>query len=499
MATSENELFENALSKRAASRDNVDFLYERLANEIACLIESGTLQPGDRLPSVRAYSQTQGVSLSTVLQAYRSLEDRQLVEARPQSGYYVRPQVRHRPDEPGISSPPLQAQQVSVSTLILEVAASALDPQVTPLSAAIPSPDLLPTEALMRTLACVARGGGRHRSSYLIPLGDQELRQEISRRNLTRGCVIPADALMITNGCMEALTISLRCVAREGSTIAVESPTYFGILQLIESLHMKALEIPTHPRHGISLEALEQAMRRHEIAACIVMPNFHNPLGCSMTDEHKQQLVDLARSYRVPLIGDDLYGDLYFMPPQPTSLLTFDRDDERRVVMHCGSFSKTLAPGFRIGWLAPGRHMETAVRIKLASTISSAAPLQLATAAFLKRGGYDRHLRRLRQAFAHNIDRMLDAVGAHFPPGTRATRPRGGFVLWIALPEAVDAVSLYQQALQKKISIAPGPIFSATDGYRNHIRLNGGYPWSGDIEQALKTLGRLVSTMNRAA
>lgn len=469
------------------------FLYEQLANAIARQIDSGSLKPGDRLPSVRTFSMTHGVSLSTALQAYRSLEGRMLLEARPQSGYYVRSTVRFRPDEPGMTMPALDARKVTAGELILQVTASVLDQDVTPLGAAIPSPDLLPTESLMTILARVARSGGAQRTSYMTPSGFEELRAEISRRSLERGRVITPEEIIVTNGCMEALSICLRSVAREGAIIAVESPTYFGILQLIESLHMKALEIPTDPRSGISIEALEKAMQTHDITACIVMPNFHNPLGCVMPDERKQQLVDLARAQQVPLIEDDLYGDLYFESPHPASLLSFDYEDDRRVVLHCSSFSKTLAPGFRIGWCVPGPlYLEPSKRIKLASTISSAAPMQMAIAAYLKQGGYDRHLRRLRQSFSHNIDRLADAIGRHFPEGTLATRPKGGFVVWVELPVHVDAITLYREALQHRISIAPGPIFSATKGYRNCIRLNGGYPWSEQLDVALKTLGQLA-------
>lgn len=474
------------------AKEKSTFLYEKLANAIARQIDSGSLKPGDRLPSVRTFSHTHGVSLSTALQAYRSLEGRMLLEARPQSGYYVRPQVRYRPGEPGITKPALDAREVSTGDLIQQVTASVLEQDVKPLGAAIPSPDLLPTEALMSILARVARKGGVYRTSYLTPSGFEDLRKEISRRSLERGWVTAPEEVVITNGCMEALTICLRSVAREGAVIAVESPTYFGILQLIESCHMKALEIPTDPRTGISIEALEKAMESNDIKACIVMPNFHNPLGCVMPDERKQRLVDLARAHRVPLIEDDLYGDLYFEPPHPASLLYFDKEDDHRVVLHCSSFSKTLAPGFRIGWCVPGPYLGLAKRIKLASTISSAAPMQMAIAAYLQRGGYDRHLRRLRQSFAHNIDRLVDAIGRHFPEGTLATRPRGGFVLWVELPKSVDAIALYRVALRHKISIAPGPIFSATKGYQNCIRLNGGYPWSEQLDEALKTLGHLA-------
>jgi len=468
------------------------FLYEQLASSITQLIDVGTLQPGDRLPSVRKLSKKRGVSVSTVLQAYRHLEDCRLVEARPQSGFYVRPQVRKRPTEPKISDPPLEVTEVEVSELVMRVLETVADPDVVPLGAAVPSPDLLPTDRLNRVLAAVARRGGSEINTYLVPQGYAPLRHEIARRALDWGCSLSSDDVLITGGCLQALSLSLHAVARAGDTIAVESPAYFGVLQLLESLHMRALEIPTCPREGMNVTALAHAIRQEPLKACLVTPNFHNPLGSLMPEADKKRLVDLCAHHEIPLIEDDLYGDLYFEPPRPKSLKAFDRTGN---VLQCGSFSKTLAPGYRIGWVVPGRFSRAVQRAKLASTISTAAPLQVALAAFLRKGSFDHHLRSLRRAFADNLERMTQAVGEFFPEGTRATRPRGGFVLWVELPETVRALDLYREALKHRISIAPGPIFSTTGQYAHFIRLSGGYPWSDRTQQGLQTLGRLATTL----
>ena len=465
------------------------FLYEQLATTISKLIDIGTLKPGDRLPSVRKLSKKRGVSISTVLQAYRHLEDSCLVEARPQSGFYVRPQVRNRPTEPAISDPPLAAAEVEVGELAMKGLEAVADPAVVPLGAAIPSPDLLPSVRLNRALATIARRAGPEINTYLLPQGYEPLRQEIARRALDWGCSLSRDDFLITCGCLQALSLCLRAVARAGDTIAVESPAYFGVLQLIESLHMKALEIPTCPREGLNVDALAQAIEQESVTACLVTPNFSNPLGSLMPDAQKRALVDLCARHEIPLIEDDLYGDLYFEPPRPRSLKAFDQTG---LVLHCGSFSKTLAPGYRIGWVTPGRFAKEVRRAKMASTISTATPLQMALTEFLQQGGYDRHLRTLRRAFASNLERMTQAVGEYFPEGTCATRPMGGFVLWVELPEKVNAMRLYHEALQHNISITPGPIFSATGEFGQCIRLSGGYPWSDRIEQSLQTVGQLA-------
>lgn len=468
------------------------FLYERVATSITRLIDVGTLKPGDRLPSVRRFSKKHGVSISTVLQAYRHLEDNRLVEARPQSGFYVRPQVRNRPTEPKISRPPLAPKEVDVSDLVMEVFETATDPDIVPLGAAIPSPDLLPTMKLNRVLASVARRAGYESNTYLLPQGHEPLRHEIARRALDWGCTLARDEIIITCGCLQAVSLSLRAVARAGDTIAVESPAYFGVLQLIESLHMKTLEIPTCPRDGIDVDALEVALQRKSVSACLVTPNFQNPLGSKMPEANKKALVELLERYETPLVEDDLYGDLYFEPPRPKSLKAYDRTGN---VLQCGSFSKTLAPGYRIGWVVPGRFLDQVRRIKLATTISTAAPIQIAIAEFLQKGNFEYHLRSLRRAFACNLERMTQAIGEFFPEGTLVTRPKGGFVLWVELPENQKALDLYRRACRHKISIAPGPIFSSTGQYDHCFRLNGGYPWSSRIEEALETLGKLATKL----
>lgn len=464
------------------------FLYDQLVAFFSKLIEVGTLRPGDRLPSVRHLSRKRGVSVSTVLRAYRLLEDQRLIEARPQSGYFVRARLRPHPLEPRPASAAPSPCRVNISDLVIEVLESIPDPDIVPLSAAVPSLDLLPTRRLNRMMASVARTAGASGNRYSLPLGEEDLRAEIARRLADGGMALAPDDLLITCGCMEALALSLRAIARPGDAIAVESPAYFGVLQLIESLDMQALEIPMHPRHGLDIEALVAAIDKKPIAACLVTPNFHNPLGSLMPDAHKAALVAEMSVRGIPIIEDDIYGELHFGPTRPVSLQSFDHAGE---VLHCGSFSKTLAPGYRIGWLAPGRFMAEVKRIKYATTIAAPPLPQMALASYLHHGGYDRHLRSLRRIFAGNLQRMTHAVAEFFPEGTRATQPQGGFVLWVEMPESVDALALYRTALRQKISIAPGPIFTATRGYRHCIRLNGGYPWSDQIEGALSKLGNL--------
>ncbi len=469
--------------------DTGAMLYERVASTVESMIERGVLRPGERVPSVRVLSRQHGVSMSTAFQAYYLLENKGLIEARARSGYYVRLAARGLPPEPNATRSSSVARRVGVDELVSRVFRAAADPSIVQLGAASPSAELLPIARLKAATMKVLRAGGDAGSSYCFPPGDLGLRRQIARRAPEWGGSLSAEEIVITNGCAEALHLALRAVARPGDTIAIESPTYFGILQTIESLGMKAIEIATSPRDGMSLDALDIALRKHPVKACLVVANFNQPLGSLMPDSNKERLVAMLAKRNIPLIEDDIYGDLYFGTRRPRNARAYDRDGR---VLLCGSFSKTLAPGYRVGWVAPGCYQEQVERLKLMTSIATASLPQVAIAEFLHSGGYDRHLGRLRNAFATQTQLMTQAICAWFPAGTRVTRPAGGFVLWVELPKGTDAMALHALALEQKISIAPGPIFSPKGGYTNFIRLTCGNPWSNRIESAVRTLGRLA-------
>ncbi|MBI2347663.1 MAG: PLP-dependent aminotransferase family protein, partial [Deltaproteobacteria bacterium] len=360
---------------------------------MATLIDRGTLRPGERVPSVRKLSTQLRISISTVLQAYFLLEDRGFIEARPQSGFYVKLRPRDLPPEPKPSHPSLSATEVGVAELLAKVFAAARNPDFIPLATAIPSPDLLPTKPLNRLMAWVARHRGEQGVNYDFPPGNEALRHQVARRSLDWGCSLSPDDIVTTCGTMEALNLCLRAVAKPGDTIAIESPTFYGILQA--SLGMRVLEIPTHPRDGIDLDALEQAIKKNKVKACLLIPNFNNPLGCCMPDNNKKQLVEMLGRREIPLIEDDIYGDIYFGATRPKTAKAFDKEG---LVLLCSSFSKTIAPGYRVGWAAPGRFKSQVEHLKSMNTIATATLPQMAVARFLESGGYDRHLRKLRKA-----------------------------------------------------------------------------------------------------
>lgn len=469
-----------------------NYRYEQVASKITHLIQRGTLRAGERIPSVRRISQQERVSVSTALQAYFLLEDRGLIEARPQSGFYVRCQQRRLPPEPTMAFPPQAARQVGVGELVFNILKTGRDPNVVPLGMAAVSPDLFPTTRLHRLLSAVARRAGNEANRYDMAPGYAELRHQIARRSLDQGCTLSGDDLVVTTGCTEALNLCLRAVARPGDVVAVESPTYFVMLQILESLQIKALEIPTSPREGICLDELETALDRKKVKACLFMTNSNNPLGCSMPDDKKSQLVEMLTERQIPLIEDDIYGDIYHGPTRPRVAKAFDK---KGMVLLCSSFSKTLAPGHRVGWVAPGRFLDQIERLKNINTAGNAVLPQMMIAEFLKSGGYDHYLRNIRKAFGQQVLTMSDAIARYFPEETRISRPSGGIVLWVELPPQVDSLELYEKALSKNISVAPGPVFSASQSYRNCVRINCGNRWSDRIEEALIVLGRLVTEL----
>ncbi|MDM0051712.1 PLP-dependent aminotransferase family protein [Variovorax sp. J22R115] len=465
--------------------------YEALAAEIAESIRTGVLHPGDRLPSVRQARASRGVSPSTVFQAYYLLEAQGLIRARERSGYYVADGARHLPPEPEVASQPEDdAVPLDVSERVFEILESSMVRNVVPLGSAFPSPLLFPLRRLGQIMASSIQNLDPWSTVDDLTPGNARLRRQIALRYLADGLQVHTDEIVVTNGALEALNLCLSTVTRPGDAVLIESPTFYASLQALERLGLEAIEVPTHPREGMDLDALERAIERHRPKACWLMTNFQNPLGSLMPDAKKKTLVELLTRHDVPLIEDDVYGELYFGDKRPLPAKAFDTEG---IVMHCSSFSKCLAPGYRIGWAAPGRFARTVARGKLTTTLGASAPAQAGLAAYLEKGGYDKHLRKLRRTLAEQQTCLAQAIGEHFPPGTRATRPAGGYFLWVEMPKQVDALEVHRQALSQGISVAPGPIFSAQRGFTNCLRLNYGHAWDARTEQAVATLGGIAS------
>ena len=478
--------------------ENAMTLYVNLAELLGTRIEQGFYRPGDRLPSVRALSVEHGVSLSTVQQAYRLLEDQGMAAPKPKSGYFV-PAARTLPALPVVGRPAQRPVEISQWEQVLELIRSVPQKDIIQMGRGMPditSPTLKP---LLRSLAQISRRQDMPGLYYDNIYGTQALREQIARLMLDAGCQLVAHDLVVTTGCHEALSCSIRAICEPGDIVAVDSPSFHGAMQTLKGLGMKALEIPTDPLTGISLEALELALEQWPIKAIQLTPNCNNPLGYIMPESRKRALLTLAQRFDVAIIEDDVYGDLAYDYPRPCSIKSLD-DDGR--VLFCSSFSKTLAPGLRIGWVAPGRYLERVLHMKYISTGSTATQPQIAIAEFLKGGHFEPHLRRMRSQYQRNRDLMIEWVTRYFPQGTRASRPKGSFMLWVELPEGFDTLRLNRDLLEQGVQIAVGSIFSASGKYRNCLRMNYAAKPTPQLEEAVRKVGataaRLLAQSDRA-
>ncbi|MBV7482448.1 PLP-dependent aminotransferase family protein [Bordetella sp. BOR01] len=470
-------------------------LYQRLADHYRRAIHSGALAPAERMPSVRALVRTHRVSLSTALQACRQLEDDGLVEARPRSGYFVRP--RHRgttlpASEPDPRQPLDPASYVGIHDRVSDFVAQC-ERHATSVNFALSAASAAhyPADALKQAMIRTLRNHPEMLVSRVPPMGHADLRSVLARRALELGMSLAPDDIVVTHGCIEAVNLALRAVARPGDTIAVESPVYFGLLQILESLGMRALEIPTSPQHGMSVDALELALRTHpHLRAVVVVPTFQNPLGCVMPDTEKARLAALCERHQIALIEDDTYGALCDDNQLRPAVKSWDHTGN---VIYCASMHKTLAPGMRLGWMTGGRWASRIAMLKFAQSRSNEPLAQVAVAEYMGSKAYDRHLARLRQQLKTQRMRVAEAIDRHFPAGTRLNVPDGSMLLWIEMPGRRSSTRVFEQALAQGIRIAPGTMFSNSDRYNHFLRLSCGSTYTPQIEQAVRTLGNIVA------
>lgn len=466
--------------------------YLTIADRLQQLIDAMAFRPGDRLPSIRELGRAHGVSVPTVQRAMEELEMRGVVEGRARAGFYVRYKAaatRSVLKLPPSLAPPMGS--TPLGRIVHHVMSVASRPGVLELGPSGPSSELFPSIKLHRALSVEARRAGVHGCDYAEVPGSSRLRDEIARRSPVSGCCLRPQEIVITAGCTEALALCLRAVTSPGDTVAVESPAFYGLLLLLQSLHLKAVEVRTDRATGLSIEAVERMLAECRPAAMVVAANFSHPTGALMPEATKQQIVDLLARHDVPLIEDDIFGDLSFDSRRPPPLKAYDRNG---LVLLCDSFSKSIAPGYRVGWTVPGRFLEKVLELKFAQAAFTATLPQLGVAGFLSRGGYERHLRSFRKMLRDNVQRVSQLVEQHFPRGTTFSLPAGGNFLWLELPEGCDAVALHDVAAERNVSIAPGPMFSfGANAFRRHMRLNCARLWNAALAQAVVLVGQLAS------
>lgn len=463
-----------------------DFIYQEISGKLAKLIRTEVLKPGERLPSVRMLCQEYGISMNTAKRVFLELEAQSLIESKPQSGYFVSRLSYQKLPLPGVSRPAAMKPQREPDDLISKVYENMGNEKLTLFSVGSPVGSLLPLAKLSKEITLATRelrGGAAYESLQ----GNEKLRRMIAARSLTWGGSLQEEDLITTTGGMNAIAYCLMAIGKPGNTVAIESPTYPGILQLALSLGFKVLELPTHPVTGIEMDALKKAVPKIDI--CLLVSNFNTPLGSCMPDENKKEAVQLLSRHGIPLIEDDVYGELNFGAQRPMCCKAFDTEGN---VLWCSSLSKTLAPGYRTGWVAPGKYREKVLKQKLVHTISGSGITQEAVANFLKSARYDNHLRHLRRTLQSNYQHYVDAIGQYFPEGTRTSRPQGGLALWVEFAKGMNTVELYELAMKQKISIAPGRMFTLQDQFNNCMRLCFGLPWNDELKLKLKKLGSLA-------
>lgn len=476
--------------KTAAPQKN-ELIYLRIANNIEHKINNEVIKLGDKLPSIREMCREHGVSMSSALQAYYVLEGKGLIESRPQSGYYVCYSNKRFLRTPETTQPVNTTEAQDTEMIINKVYAEIGTKNNTNFSLGVPSAALLPVAKLNKALTHAIRNldGG---TDYGLIQGNEKLRRQIARGSFTWDGELNEHDIVSTAGCMNALSFCLLSLVQKGDTIAVESPVYFGILQLAKNLGLRVMELPTNPTTGVEIDALKKALQTKKIKLCLLISNFNNPLGSCMPDEHKKEVVKLMERYNVPLIEDDLYGDVYFGNHRPKCCKTYD---ESGIVLWCGSVSKTLAPGYRVGWVAPGKFKEEILKTKRYHSVSASEITQEAIGDFLENGRYENHLRKLRHTLHCNSMQYMRAICEYFPHDTKVSHPQGGFIQWVELNKKINTIKLYELAVQQKISFAPGRMFTLQKQYDNCMRLSYGLEWNEKVENSLKTLGRLAKSI----
>jgi DNA-binding transcriptional MocR family regulator len=475
-----------------AKFNSTDHLYMQVSDGIEKMIAEEVLRIGDKLPSVRVLSDEYGISMGTAFQAYYHLEGRGLIESRPKSGYYVRFNHSRFPQLPEPIQPDTISHDVSVKEMIASIYTDIVATGGMNFALAVPDPSLLPASKINKSVVYALRNTKDHCINYENTQGNVELRKEIAKLAFNWGGKIKPDEVIVTSGCLEGIIMCLKAVTNHGDTVAVECPTYFGIYQAIESLGLKVVEILSDPVTGIDLDNLRKAIKKFSVKACVIIPNFSNPFGSCMPDENKKKLTEIIAQYGIPLIEDDIYGELYFGKNRPKTCKYFDK---KGLVMYCSSLSKSLSPGYRIGWAIPGKFFEQVNQMKRIHNISCPTITQAAMAHFLKNGRYEYHLKNLRKALHTQSLRYVQAIIKYFPADTKVSRPHGGFILWLELNKKVNAFKLRTEAMKHNISIVPGKIFSSGSNYSNCVRISFGKPWNDDVDYGLMLLGKLIKKM----
>ncbi|VFA41057.1 aminotransferase-like domain-containing protein [Chryseobacterium indologenes] len=441
------------------------YKYEIFTKSIEEQIRNGLLQPGDRLPSVREIKERYQLSTSSVQSGFEYLMITGLAESRLRSGYFVPQRKEENIPEARTMLPVVVRDEVFMKNMLLT---SRRTSEPASFNTTMPGDLLVPQKLILRTMQEVIRKKGAALLRYYPSDGSGALRKQISKQMRMHGCLLNPDEIIITDGALQALTIALRSVTKAGDVVAVDSPCVFSVLEVIANLGLKVIEIPVHYRTGFDTDYFRKACSEHNIKALAVTPNFHNPTGILMKDETKKEIVNIAETHEVCIIENDMYSDLYFEGKRPSCIKSFDTSG---IVMMYSSFSKTLAPGIRLGWLYAGNFYSKSERARFILGRSVSPVYQELILSLLENNSYERHLRSFRKKLNHQAVVVLDCLRKFFPEEAYFHRPQGGYNIWGQLPEKTDMKKFYHYCENNSIMFTPGNTFSPTSRYSHHFRV----------------------------
>lgn len=464
-------------------------LYQTIVDFYLESIEKGSILPGEKLPSLRKVSDQFDVSLSTAVEAYRRLELYGYVKAVDRSGYLA--QLPSQGESILLPSKKFKSKLTEIDHIdeIIQLINQTMDAETAPFGLGTPSVERFPAKMINRYMTQTIKNNPLVSGSYIFGPGLEELRVELARWMRPWVGVTSKEKILITNGCLESINIALSAECEAGDIVAIESPCYFGLLHAINYHNLKALEVKTDPSLGLDPESLETLAKQNKIKALISTANAQNPLGFSMSDERKKQILAICKKYKIRLIEDDIYGEITFQNKRPKSYKYFDKDN---VVTHCSSFSKFLGPGLRIGWCIVPENMTTYLRQKLSLNLTTSSFTQYLVSSILRNENLMKVGHGLGDYYQKNIQIYSNVLQGHLGQKISLSSPTGSFFLWGRI-EGLDATLAYQRAQKQKISFTPGPLFSATRQYGNYLRINCAHEFNEKRSQQLAVLAKILS------
>jgi DNA-binding transcriptional MocR family regulator len=432
-------------------------IYLQIRDRVKRLIISGMLQPGDRLPSVRQMAKETQVNKLTVIEAYGILEAEGLIHARLGSGYFVNSSSTV-PPQPATFAPDQRViipQPTSNSFCDSYITSLKAHRQADMVDFSMGFPQLFGLDDLQRIARRAMNQVVDNLSNYDFPQGQEVLRQQIAQMLVQRGLVVSADDLIITSGSMQGISLTMRYFLKPGDWVIVESPTWYGTLTTLETMGARIVGIPMTPE-GMNLELLEQYLKSHRPKLIYTISTLHNPTGITTSQAHRQQLLALAQEYECPVLEDNAYEGLNF-EPVPAPIKAIDQQD---TVIYLGTFSKTLMPGLRIGYMVvTGRHRQPLIEQKILDDLHTPTPSQAIVREYLASGHYRHRLQHLQSWHLQSRNVMLEAMGQHFPQEANWTVPKGGVFLWVQLPESLPLEQICQEVREQGVLVMPGNSF----------------------------------------